>query len=74
MTLITEYRLKCDYCNNVSPTFEEVSYIPSGWVMDEIKPMVLPPGVMAAFAYSDPRHFCCDNHRQQWEKIHENTH
>lgn len=73
MTIVTEYRLRCDYCQNVSPSFEEIDYTPGGWVMNKIKLMTLPAGVMGAFIHEAPRHFCCDNHRQQWEKLHENN-
>lgn len=58
MTIITEYRLKCDYCGNVSMPLVE-HRTPLGWA--RLNYGVHPePSVIVDF--------CCKAHRDQWQR------
>lgn len=66
MTIVTEYRWRCNLCGNVSPPLQIGEY-PTGWVQNIDM-------FYAHISLEYDRHFCCDNHRQQWEKLNEDTH
>jgi hypothetical protein len=61
MTVIAQYRLKCDFCGNVSPVvkaaYGEFAERPPGWVDGP------PPEFFA-----EPKHFCTPAHKEAWEK------
>lgn len=79
MTIITEYRWKCELCGAVSPTTDAGPIrfyngdgtaefkIPLGWQMIDI---LTPNEKYPEYAYPVEHHFCCENHREQWEAAH----
>lgn len=69
MTHVTERRWRCDLCNNVSPAYD-IGDEPKGWT--EIYKMVkFAAGFDGGWYEPEYKHFCCDDHRQQWEKLQE---
>ena len=57
MTIITEYRWKCDYCGNVSPRLLDETAVtsPPGWV--KYHTPTSPPSVL---------YFCQHAHYEAW--------
>lgn len=53
MTMITEYRLKCDYCGATSPVFTDRQT--HGWVTFHPQEF-----------FSTMRHFCIPAHHEAW--------
>ncbi len=52
MTILTEYRWKCNYCGNVSPALKYDEDKPRGW--------------KAFRKVMNTPHFCTDAHRAAW--------
>ena len=69
MTVITEYRLKCDYCGNVSPTLPRphepivIKDLPFGWLC-----RVSSSEHDGVWDYDSITHFCTPAHKEAWEK------
>lgn len=73
MTVVTEYRLKCDFCGNVSPAldvppmYSPEMVLPMGWtgkggVMYGVSDSFTPGARMYK------QHFCTLAHKEAWEK------
>ena len=65
MTVITETRWKCDWCDTVSPVIVRQDFVfgaPSGWVRQEVKSNGRDLDDMGRAL----RHFCCEAHKKAW--------
>ena len=61
MTEIVERRLKCDYCDNVSPVLEGDER-PKGWVAVPLHSSPVVVNGVNALTLEQDQHFCTEDH------------
>lgn len=61
---ITERRLKCDYCGNVSPVLTRVEPMPKGW--QEIIEFHYQHSETYRINNKVQYFFCCEAHKRAW--------
>lgn len=63
MTVLTEYRLRCDYCKVKSPV---VLNWPDGGDYEKLPGWVR---WVSPVLFSEPKHFCCEDHKREYEVV-----